>query len=47
MLVAFDQYVFVVNILDDDVVVMLRVDFDDDGLDGWVALYQNACLSSA
>jgi len=37
VLVALDQYVFVVNVFDDDVVMLLGVDLHDDGFDGGIA----------
>jgi len=33
VLIAFDQYVFVVNVFDDNVMMLFGVDLHDDGFD--------------
>jgi len=43
VLVLLDEHMFVVDILNDDVVVVLVVDPADDGLDGRITLHQNSC----
>ena len=44
MLVALDQHVLVVNVFDDEVVMMLCINFHDDGFDGRIALDEYACI---
>lgn len=39
---ALHQQVLVVNVLNDEVMPVLGIDLDNDGLDRGIALYQNA-----
>lgn len=42
MFVILDQYVLVVNVYDDNVVMMLQVNLHDDGFDRRIAFDQDA-----
>jgi hypothetical protein len=41
VLSCLDQDVFIVDVLNNEVMIVLVVDTVDDGLDGGIALYQN------
>lgn len=42
VLVRLHKDMLVVNVLDDECMAMVFIDFYDDGLDGWIALDQDA-----